>query len=160
MPRLGPGLGRTGACDWTLGQAGAQGTEYCNTCEYGRYVCVVCLGTCLGLLEPFVNKCIYIFYDNHHLVCGSSTLHHPVQSPHPQTTWGDRPVPHIWWQRWDVTLTETLEAKEDRPVPAGDGLPVASQEQRRRRIHPAAAQSSWAVLSRHLVAKLQKGREM
>src|SRR4029434_5448694 len=50
-----------GACDWTLGQAGAQGTEYCNTCEYGRYVCVVCLGTCLGLLEPFVNKCVYIY---------------------------------------------------------------------------------------------------
>src|SRR4029434_4157973 len=99
LPRLGPGLGRKGACDGTLGQAGAQGAEYCNTCEYGRYVCVVCLGTCLGLLEPFVNKCvyiyIYIFYDNHHLVCGSSTLHHPVQSPHPQTTWGDRPVPHI-----------------------------------------------------------------
>ena len=62
MPRLGPGLGRTGACDWTLGQTGAQGTEYCNTCEYGRYVCVVCLGTCLGLLEPFVNKCVYIYF--------------------------------------------------------------------------------------------------
>src|SRR4029434_4589035 len=83
-----------GACDWTLGQAGAQGTEYCNTCEYGRYVCVVCLGTCLGLLEPFVNKCVYIYFMTTTNVCGSSTLHHPFQSPHPQTTWGDRPVLH------------------------------------------------------------------
>src|SRR4029434_305144 len=37
----------------------------------------------------------YIFlYENHHLLPCSSALHHPVQLPHPQTTWGDRPVPH------------------------------------------------------------------
>src|SRR4029434_1458106 len=70
LPRLGPGLGRTGACDWTLGQAGAQGAEYCSTCEYGRYVLfVLWLGTCLGLREPFVNKYIYIYFMTTTIAC-------------------------------------------------------------------------------------------
>src|SRR4029434_3082288 len=48
-------------------------------------------------VSPRVNKYIYIFlYENHHLLPCSSALHHPVQLPHPQTTWGDRPVPHTW----------------------------------------------------------------
>src|SRR4029434_7959253 len=46
-------------------------------------------------VSPRVNKYVYIFlYENHHLLPCSSALHHPVQLPHPQTTWGDRPVPH------------------------------------------------------------------
>src|SRR4029434_2966342 len=49
---------------------------------------------------------------------------------------------------------------EDRPVPAGDGLPVASQEQRRRRIHPAAVQTGWAGLSPHCVSRPPQGRGM
>src|SRR4029434_4249029 len=86
LPRLGPGLGRTGACDWTLGQAGAQGAEYCSTCEYGRYVVfVLCFGTCLGLLEPLVNKYIlyiyFFFYDNYHLVRCSSPPSPVATSP-------------------------------------------------------------------------------
>ena len=84
-------------------------------------------------------------YTSHHLLHPSSQQHHPVQSQPPKTTWGDRAVSHIWWQRWDVTLTETLggRRKDSTTSPAGDGLPAAQLElqqelERQQELEPEA----------------------
>ena len=116
-----------------LGQGTRQNlnAQRCTLSSIGFSVFSLCLYVLGFYKNPTVNKYSY-FYGSHCLLRRVFLPATPFyQATSHMVRWPARAVFHIWWQRWDGTLTEILggsKARKRRPTLAGEGLPAAQLE--------------------------------